>query len=1092
MKIYALIIALLVATLTVAAQTPTAGVTGRVTDATGAVVPGATIKVANVDTNIVQQTVSNANGEFVLPYLNPAGYVLEAHASGFRSYKRERFTLEVSQVLRIDIQLEVGATSETVTITDTPSALNTETGARGEVTTKEEIAELPLDGRNFSDLALLTGGVIPKGSGGDGSFAVNGARADNGGFLLDGMNNTQRRNTNVVINPPIESIQEFKMMTSGYSAEYGRYAGGMLSAVTKSGTNQFHGSLYEFIRNDVLDAKGYFDPERLKLRRNQFGATFSGPVRIPKIYDGRNRTFFMFTWESFRQIDGESERGLVPTPEMLRGDFSQHLRGADGIVGTADDGFIKDSLITGTCSASNRTGCFGGNDVSLRNKIPLNRLNPVALNFARYYPAPNLTGSAFNYVAQGNATNSYDSFGIKVDHTLFRQGRLTVGSFWRKVKSFDPVNSGNSILPLFGSGNTPKEFLTYIRYLHPITPTLYLETSVNFSRRTNREVWPYSADKDWAAETGFNGTTTNPIAAGPPEITLTGYVLLGAASGIPKIWAFNNYQATGTLTWVHGAHTVKFGGDVLRMQYFSRSYGDTRGRANFLGRFTGNPVADFVLGWADSTRRKLDATGPYDLVTNYAGFVQDDFKIHKNLTLNLGLRYDLMKPPKEKYGAFAMFIPALGKIVTAGTGTLSQAEFNSRLTATGLAAQVVTASSVGLPDTIVKPDLNNFAPRFGFAWRAFGSQKTVLRGGYGIFYGSSSLYRMDDYTDAFPFGVTETFTRVSTDPLRLTLSNPFPTDRRGFAGVTNSFGQESSSPVTQYLQSWNLALEREFKGGLVVEAAYAGSKGTHLQRRYDINQPGRTQATSTIRPFPAFNSIQIINDGSNSIYNSGQLTVRRRFTKQLFVRASYTWAKSIDESSNTGGTIQYGFSQAQDSRNLKLERGRSDFDIRHTFASSFIWAPNFARHWLARDWQLSGTSTIYSGPPFTPRVANVSFANGEATRPDRIANGKLDNPTADRWFDRSAFVVVPTGAYRFGNSGRNILDGPGTIIINTSLSRRFRFAEGKAIQYRLEAFNLPNHPNFNLPENNVDIPTVGTIRSAKNSRNMQMSLRLEF
>ncbi|MEK7831748.1 MAG: TonB-dependent receptor, partial [Acidobacteriota bacterium] len=1017
-------------------------------------------------------TVANDAGEFVLPYLNPATYVLEAQAKGFRTYKRSNFTLAVSQVLRIDIQLEVGATTETVNITDTPSALSTETGTRGEVTTSAEIAELPLDGRNFSDLALLTGGVIPRGDGGDGSFSANGGRGDNTGFLLDGMNNTQRRNTGVIINPPIESIQEFKMLTSGFSAEYGRYAGGMLTAVTKSGTNKLHGSLYEFIRNDVFDAKGYFDPERLKLRRNQFGATVSGPVVLPKLYDGRNRTFFLFSWDSLRQSDGSAERALVPTPEMLRGDFS-NVTGANG----------RQIVLTDTV-----------NRVPFANaQIPANRFDPVAVKLLKYFPAPNLSGGPFNFITQGNATNRFDSFAIKLDHTIREKDRLTVGAFWRKRDTFNPVNTGRSPIPIFGSSNTPNEALTYIRYLHTFTPTMYLEASANYSRRDNREVWPNSGDSsDWATETGFKGGINNPVAAGPPYLVLTGYMPIGPAYDIPKIWAFNNYQYAGTMTWIRGAHSLKFGGDFLRMQYFSRSYGDTRGRVNFLGRFTGHPVADFMLGWIDSDRRQLDATGPYHLVSNYAGFAQDDFKVSRNLTLNLGVRYDLMKQPREKFGALAEFIPSLGKIVVAGTGQYSEADFNSRIAAANLTAFVVKAADVGLPDTIVRTDKNNFAPRFGFAWRMFGNDKTVLRGGYGIFYGSSSLFRMDEYADTYPFGVTETFSRVSTDPRRLTLSNPFPTDRRGFSGVTSSFGQESDSPVSQYLQSWNLAVEREFGRGNVVELAYAGSKGTHLPRRYDINQAGRTQATSTIRPFPAFGTIQIINDGSNSIYNSGQLTVRRRLSKQLFVRGSYTFAKSIDETSNTGGVIAYNFSAAQDARNLKLERGRSDFDIGHTFAGSFIWSPNFTKNWLARDWQLSGTSTIYSGQPFTPRVATVSFANGEATRPDRIASGKLDNPTVDRWFDRSAFVVVPTGSYRFGNSGRNILDGPGTIIINASLSRRFRFGEGKAFQYRLEAFNLPNHPNFNLPENNVDIFTAGTIRRAKNSRNLQMSLRLEF
>ncbi len=1072
MKNYALAFLLLLAAITASAQTPAAGVTGRVTDANGAVVAGATIKVTNLGTNSSQQTVTNETGDFVLPYLQPTSHALEAQATGFRSYKRASFSLEVGQSLRLDIRLEVGAATETVNITDAPSALNTETATRGEVTTAAEIAELPLDGRNFSDLALLTGGVIPKGDGGDGSFSVNGGRGDNTGFLLDGMNNTQRRNTGVVINPPIESIQEFKMLTSGFSAEYGRYAGGMLTAVTKSGTNKLHGSLYEFMRNDIFDAKGYFDPELLKLRRNQFGATVSGPVVLPKIFNGRNRTFFLFAWDSLRQIEGNAERVLVPTPEMLRGDFSK-----------ATNATGQPLVITDTV---NRVPFAG-------NIIPANRFDPVAVRLAKYFPTPNLTNNVYNYITQGNLTNSFDSFSAKVDHSLNDRDRLTIGGFWRKRTSFNPVVTARSPLPYFGSSNTPNELLTYVRWLHTFTPTMYLEASANYSRRDNREVWARSGESsDWAAETGFKGGTNNPVAAGPPYLVLTGYMPLGPAYDIPKIWAVNNYQYAGTMTWIKGAHSFKFGGDFLRMQYFSRSYGDTRGRVNFLGRFTGHPVADFMLGWIDSDRRQLDATGPYHLVSNYAGFVQDDWKASRNLTLNLGVRYDLMKQPREKFGALAEFIPSLGKIVVAGTGQLSEADFNARITTAGLSAFVVKAADVGLPDTIVRTDKNNFAPRFGFAYRLFGNNKTVLRGGYGIFYGSSSLFRMDEYADTYPFGVTETFTRVTADPRRLTLSNPFPTDRRGFAGVTSSFGQESDSPKTQYMQSWNLALEREIGNGTVIEAAYAGSKGTHLQRRYDINQAGRTQATSTIRPFPAFGTIQIINDGSNSIYNSGQLTVRRRVSKQIFLRGSYTYAKSIDETSNTGGVIQYNFSSAQDSRNLKLERGRSDFDIGHTFAGSFIWSPSLGRNWLARDWQLAGTSTIYSGQPFTPRVATVSFANGEATRPDRLAKGTVDNPNPDQWFDRNAFRPVATGSYRFGNSGRNILDGPGTIIINTSLSRRFRFRESKAFQYRIEAFNLPNHPNFNLPENNVDVPAAGTIRRAKNSRNLQMSLRLEF
>ncbi|MBI4875801.1 MAG: hypothetical protein HY822_14290, partial [Acidobacteria bacterium] len=493
--------------------------------------------------------------------------------------------------------------------------------------------------------------------------------------------------------------------------------------------------------------------------------------------------------------------------------------------------------------------------------------------------------------------------------------------------------------------------------------------------------------------------------------------------------------------------------------------------------------------WPSTSRRQLDAAGPYHLVSNYSAYVQDDWKVTPSLTLNLGLRYELMKPPREKFGAWSMFVPALGKQIVSGHGTLS--DFDARIKATGLQQYIVMAADAGLPPTIVRPNYNNLGPRFGFAWRPFGGARTVLRGGYGIFYGSSSLYRMDEYSDIYPFSINESYSAVSSNPLAVTVSDPYPAARRSVGGVTSTAGGPVN-PKAQYLQSYNFTVEREIGRGTVLDIAYAGSKGTHLQRRYDINQPGRELALRSVRPYAGFNTINIISDGSNSIYNSGSVTVRRRFSKRLSVRAAYTYAKSLDESSNTGGTVQYNFANAQDSRNLKGERGRSDFDIGHSFVSSFVWTPGFFRHRLLRDWQVSGTGTIYTGQPFTPKVANFNYTNGEASRPDRVGKGTVPNPTIDQWFDRTMFPVVPLASYRFGSSGRNILDGPGAVMVNASLSRRIKFAESRALQLRVESFNLPNHPNFNLPENRVDIISGGSITRAKNNRNFQLGARLEF
>src|ERR1051326_1187215 len=428
MRLLRILVAALAVAAAAMAQTSTASVVGRVTDATGGVIPGVSIRVTNLGTNITKQGSSNEVGDYTIPLLNPGRYTLEASSKGFHTYKHTEFTLEVAQVQRIDIALQVGAAAESITVTDAPSALNTESGARGDVTTNLEIAEIPLDGRNFSDLAYLTGGVIPKGDGGDGNFAVNGARADNGGFMIDGMNNTQRRNTGAMINPPLEGVQEFKMMTSGYSAEYGRYAGGMLTVVTKSGTNRLRGAMYEFLRNDTLDATGYFDVEKSKLRRNQFGATVGGPVVLPKLYNGRNRTFFLVTWESLRATSGKSQRGIVPTPEMRAGDFSK-----------ATDALGKPLKITDTLAKAPFPN----------NQIPLNRMDPVSVAMAKYFPAPNLAGSANNFIAQGNSLSNFDNIGIKIDHNITDRDRLTASLFRQNNDSWDPVSDSRSPLPTF-------------------------------------------------------------------------------------------------------------------------------------------------------------------------------------------------------------------------------------------------------------------------------------------------------------------------------------------------------------------------------------------------------------------------------------------------------------------------------------------------------------------------------------------------------------------------------------------------------------------------------------------------------------------
>jgi hypothetical protein len=441
------------------------------------------------------------------------------------------------------------------------------------------------------------------------------------------------------------------------------------------------------------------------------------------------------------------------------------------------------------------------------------------------------------------------------------------------------------------------------------------------------------------------------------------------------------------------------------------------------------------------------------------------------------------------------YIPALGKIVLADDRTVPN--LSSMLAGTGLTGLVGVARAYGLPPSLVDTNYMNFAPRVGAAWRPFGNNRTVVRGGYGIFYGGQRLNPIrTDLTGGYPFSVSQTFSRLASNPSLLTFSNPFPDTLAKVQGVTNTNGYDPSAP-TQYLQSWNLTVEREIGRGVAVEFGYAGSKGTHLGRKYDINQTYRQPGLqlpdgSFPKPVPALGTISYYRFGSNSSYNAGTLALRKRFTAGLFFRVNYTYGKSLDDASGLNYAGDGGFAGAQDSRNLRGERGRSDFDVGHTFSMNFTWQIPFRQSRLLRGWQIAGTGRMYSGQPFTPQTQNGSASLGEPTRPDRVAKGTLSNATPARWFDIAAFPVVPLMAYRFGDSGRNILDGPGFVGINLALARRFAISDRASAQLRWETFNTTNHTNFRLPNVNVDVTNAATITASQPGRIMQLGLRLQF
>ncbi|MFB3830104.1 MAG: hypothetical protein ACE15B_25275, partial [Bryobacteraceae bacterium] len=802
---------------------------------------------------------------------------------------------------------------------------------------------------------------------------------------------------------------------------------------------------------------------------------------IPRIYNGRNRTFFLFGWESQRQLTGQTRTVRVPTELERTGDFSATNDAKGALI------LAKDPLAKGTCGAAATDACFPG------NRIPASRLHPIALKLLPYYPAANRPGELNNFVSGVNDVANWDSFLAKIDHRLSPEDNLSVRYLRRLTLDKNPFSGSAS--GVFPTWSRKPQMLLAASHTRVFTPTLVNDLRLGWSRTHNFEQSAHD-DRDYIAELGLKGVSNDPSGLGFPRFTVRDLVAVGDPADVPFVWTVNNYQAGDTFTLVRSRHLIKFGGELLRTQFFHLSTSnDIRGTFNFLGRWTNIPFADLLLGYLNDTSRKLGKYPAYIFQTTAAAFFQDDLRARKNLTLNLGVRWELMTPPTEKYGRIGNFIPGIGRLILGDDRGIP--DLAARAAEVGLSNRVGVARDYGVPAKLIYANYRRFAPRAGFAWRPYGGNRAVVRGGYGIFYASSMLDPIrTTLTKMFPLTVSQTYSKPSTNPLNLSLSDPFPSTRGTYEGLLNIAGYDLRPP-SQYLQSWNLTIEREIAWACAVEIGYVGSKGTHLARRYNLNQPYRNPALrlpsgSFPRPVAEFNTIDYFSFGANSNYNAGILSVRRRMARGFFYRASYVYSKSIDDASQAQGASDGGYSGAQNARDLKGERGRSDWDNGHAFTMSFMYEIPLRRRFLTRGWQMAATGRLYTGQPFTPHVSNVDLNLGDANRPDRIRKGTLENPSPRRWFDLDAFPEVPRGSYRMGSSGRNILDGPGFVGMNVSLMRKFRLRERGFFQFRAEAFNVSNHANFKLPNNDVNAVNGGVISSANAARILQFGLKYQF
>jgi hypothetical protein len=1119
------------------AQAPTATLVGTVRDTQRSVIVGADVSIRDVNTNAIRVAKTDAQGEYTVSDLDPSTYDVTISKAAFQEVENPSITLEALQTARFDATLPIGSVHQEVKVTEEVGVLNTENGEKGDVISPVEISEMPLDGRDFSDLVFNVGGVSPSEEGTKGSpFVAGGARSDATSIIVDGMNNTNPRDSTSEAAPPLDSLQEFKVSTGNYSAEYGRVAGPVVNLVIKKGGNTLHGSFFEFVRNDLFDGSNYFDVPgtHSELRRNQFGGTVGGPVYIPGIYNGHNKTFFLISEESYRDVAGSNSIGVVPSLLERAGNFTQSINTYTGAL--LPSNYLTDMLIKGSTSRGtpfpSTDQCYQYNPATKTNDpitgetngdcIPLTSTyyNSVAQQMMNFYPLPNYTqgsttGFGNNYITNQKTYENWDNVVVKIDQQLHAHDEASVRWLYRKESEMNPfAGSGTG---LWGSILHNAQTILGVTETHIFNPNLINEFRSGLTRNVNNE-HELDSGTDWAATLGIPGTTNVPSLEQFPTFKPTGYVSLGDSEQEPVTFTTNNFDTNDTLTWSHGKHTAKFGASMLRVQYYQPTNSEFSGTMTFNGREsglatdTGNSIADLMLGEPSSIGLRQGIVANHLFERDYAVFVQDDYKILDKLTVNLGLRYEYQSLMHEGAGQLSSFDPYLtnslgtqGALVLASENSIGgdaglQAILNNydigpNNPTDNLYPYITTAAAAGLPQTLVHPNNLRFAPRIGWAWRPSINNSLVVRGSYGIFFTGSRLSALrTELAGNIPYSVVDAPDTKAEPIQQVFLLAPG-------AHATTANGYDPNAP-SEYLESYNLTVEKELPKGLAVEVAYSGSRGIHLGWQVDINQ--EDPYLGFVRPFCCFFAgVSEFQFNAYSSYNAGTVTVRKRFEHGLLFRANYTWAKNLDMNSALNYAGDGGYQGAQDTTNQKAEYGRSDSDRRMVFNGNFVYQLPFNRDIFVKGWQMAGSWQVESGTPFTPQYNSPNSSDGLPTRPNRLCNGDLPTSqrTVSRFFntdqtpgDPNACFVQPSGVAPnfFGTSRRNILDGPGLYTVAWSLARTFRITDSGKLQFRWEIFNLLNHPNFQLPNDNMDEAGVGSITKAGDPRAIQLGAKYIF
>lgn len=1078
---------------------------GTLTDPSGAVVPSAKVAVTEVGTGFSRSVNTDQQGYYVIPSLRPADYDLTVEAPGFRKFSQPHVTLLADQTATVNVKLEVGKATESVTVEAVAAQVDTSTPTLKQVVDQARMVELPLNGRNAAALTLLVAGAVnsPGGGAEQGqtktfpgavTISTNGSRQNQVSYQLDGGNNVDEY-TNV--NQPFpfpDALQEFSVQTSNYTAEYGQNAGGVVNIITKSGANELHGNAFGFLRNAVFNARNFFESDRDQLKRPQFGGTIGGPVVIPGHYNGRNRTFFFAGYQGtrIRNVQG-ARNAFVPTQANIKGDFSALLKAND-----PNNPLGKEVVQL--------------KDPVTRQPIPGNivdpsRFDPASLGVLKFLPQA--SGSGLVFFTRPISQN-FDEVVGRVDHSVRDKDRLTFRYFYDRFKNA-PIFSSNNILT-YADGSTIVSQNFLLHESHIFRANLLNDFRFSYSRvGSGRGPAPGVPN---VRDFGVNIPFQPPVKA-VQSISVSGFFSFG--DNPPARFTRNNFAWSDDVSWVKGRHNLSFGGSFERSRVDIDNLFLSPGTFSFKGnpsRGTGSAIADFLLGKLDSFRQGF---GEFkNNRNNFIGvYVQDDLHATRRLTLNFGLRYEPFLPWREIRGRVEQF-----RINDFFAGRKSTKFVNAP-------PGLFFPGDAGVPENGTGNDLNNFAPRVGFAYDVFGDGKTSLRGGAGLFYDSRQVGIVNNrFVDVTPFSPQLTLTPPPgpfSDPLR-GIASPFPAPfpppqnapfPRPVLAVTYDPSTDSAKFVVPLTYNWNLAIEHQLAPSWVFRAAYVGSHSSHLKESVELNpavffppsDPRSTLSTDRRRIFQEFASIAMDSQAINSSYNSLQLTLEKRFTRGLTILANYTYSHAIDDLPVGGGVVDVG---AEASSVLpwnfpgrhRFDRGPADFDHRHRFVASYVWQlPKLADaspvvRGVFGAWEVSGVFSSQTGGPLTIEAGkDQSQTNLGHDRAVLVGSpfgrGACGSkaPCVD-YLNVDAFQLPTAGT--FGNVGKGSLSGPDFLNWDMGFFKNIRTTERLKIQFRAEFFNIFNITNLNNPTTRVNDAGFGSIRGASDARIGQLALKIFF